>query len=102
MSPKFLVTTFTVAPFLAAQSLATFVTAAARSESVQITRLTALCAAFAVVAATAVIAASKPSDAHMRLSEFCIKAFPCLGTRQHGPAGGRHQGTIVDRDSRFA
>src|SRR3954471_20881741 len=79
MSLKFLVTTFTVAPFLAAQSPATFVTAAARSASVQITRLTALCAAVAVLAATAAIAASKPSDAHMRLSEFCIKALPCLG-----------------------
>ena len=37
MSPKFLVTTWIVAPFEAAQAFATLVTAAARSESVQIT-----------------------------------------------------------------
>src|SRR3954471_17978358 len=80
MSPKFLVTTLMVAPFLAAQSFATLVTAAARSESVQITMLTALWAAVAVVATTAASAATAPSSAHMRLSEFCIKALPCLGT----------------------
>src|SRR3954454_17202437 len=80
MSPKFFVTTLTVAPFLAAQSFATLVTAAARSESVQITMLTALWAAVAVVATTAASAATAPSSAHMRLSEFCIKALPCLGT----------------------
>src|SRR4051794_16445969 len=93
MSPKFLVTTLTVAPFLVAQSLATLVTAAARSESVQMTMLTALWAADAVVATTAAIAASKPSDAHMRLSEFCIKCPSILGgLLRHGPAGGRLQG----------
>src|SRR4051812_48872805 len=80
MSPKFLVTTLMVAPFLAAQSFATLVTAAARSESVQITMLTALWAAVAVVATTAASAATAPSSAHLRLSEFCIKALPCLGT----------------------
>src|SRR4051795_1919033 len=80
MSPKFLVTTLMVAPFLAAQSFATLVTAAARSESVQITMLTALWAAVAVVETTAASAATAPSSAHMRLSEFCIKALPCLGT----------------------
>ena len=37
MSPKFLVTTWIVAPLVAAQAFATLVTAAARSESVQIT-----------------------------------------------------------------
>src|SRR3954449_10680299 len=79
MSPKFFVTTFTVAPFLAAQSFATLVTAAARSESVQITMLTALCAAVAVVATTAASAATAPISAHVRLSEFCINALPCLG-----------------------
>src|SRR4051795_12606959 len=100
MSPKFLVTTLIVAPFVAAQSPATFVTAAARSESVQITMLTALCAAVACAARTAATAANMPSSAHMRLSEFCIKALLCLGT-QRGPAGGRHQGTSVDRDSSF-
>src|SRR5436190_7780133 len=79
MSPKFFVTTLTVAPFLAAQSFATLVTAAARSESVQITMLTALCAAVAVVATTAASAATAPISAHVRLSEFCINALPCLG-----------------------
>src|SRR3954464_14519297 len=98
MSPKFLVTTLMVAPFLAAQSFATLVTAAARSESVQITMLTALCAAVAVVATTAASAATAPISAHVRLSEFCINALPCLGgTTRHGPAGGRHQPRIVDR-----
>src|SRR4051794_6624184 len=79
MSPKFFVTTLTVAPFLAAQSFATLVTAAARSESVQITMLTALCAAVAVVATTAASAGTAPISAHVRLSEFCINALPCLG-----------------------
>src|SRR4051794_1452881 len=96
MSPKFFVTTLTVAPFLAAQSLATFVTAAARSESVQITMLTALCAAVAVLATTAAIAASKPSDAHMRLSEFCINALPSLGTHDTGQLGAGTRASSVD------
>src|SRR2546430_8654032 len=94
MSPKFLVTTFTVAPLAAAQSPATFVTAAARSESVQITMFTALCAAVAVVATTAASAASKPSSAHMRLSEFCIKSPSMLGDTRRGASWGqapRHQ-----------
>ena len=81
MSPKFLVTTLIVAPLEAAQSLATLVTAAARSESVQITIVgPALCAATACVAATAAIAATTPRSAHMRLSEFCIRALLYLGT----------------------
>src|SRR3954454_3485716 len=81
MSPKFLVTTLIVAPLEPAQSLATLVTAAARSESVQITIVgPALCAATACVAATAAIAATTPRSAHMRLSEFCIGALLYLGT----------------------
>src|SRR3954447_1217952 len=95
MSPKFFVTTLTVAPFAAAQSPATLGAAAARSESVQITMLTALCAAVAVEATTAAIAASKPSDAHMRLSEFCIKALPCLGDNTIRAGWGQAPGRPV-------
>src|SRR5947209_8727106 len=80
MSPKFLVTTLIVAPFVAAQSFATFVTAAVRSESVQITIVgPALWDATADVAATAAIAATTPRSAHMRLSEFCINSPSRLG-----------------------
>ena len=89
MSPKFLVTTLIVAPLVAAQSVATLVTAAARSESVQITIVgPALWAATAEVAATAAIAATTPISAHMRLSEFCIQSPSMLGDH-YGPAGGR-------------
>src|SRR5438093_9057383 len=88
MSPKFLVTTLMVAPLVAAQSLATFVTAAARSESVQIVIVgPALWNAPADEAATAAIAATTPMSAHMRFSEFCIKTLPCLGT--HGASWGQ-------------
>ena len=71
MSVKFvLVTTWTVAPFAAAQALATLVTAAVRSWSVQITMFgPALCAAVALAATVAEITATTPSSAHMRLSE---------------------------------
>src|SRR3954468_24263269 len=89
MSPKFFVTTLIVAPLDLAQSFATFVTAGARSESVQITIVgPALCAPTACVATTAAIAATTPRSAHMRLSELCIETLLYSGTR--GPAGGRH------------
>src|SRR5262249_55463947 len=80
MSPKFFVTTLIVAPLDAAQSLATLVTAAARSESVQMTIVgPALWDAPADVAATAATAAIHPTSGPMRLSGFRIKALPCLG-----------------------
>src|SRR5262249_51548090 len=80
MSPNCLVTTLMVAPLLAAQSLATFVTAAVRSESVQITIVgPALWDATADVAATAATAATMPISAHMRLSELNIQSPSVLG-----------------------
>src|SRR3954465_9498840 len=79
MSPKFFVTTLIVAPLEPAQSLATLVTAAARSESVQITIFgPALCDAPADEAAIQAMAAIPPSSAHMRL-RFCIKSPSMLG-----------------------
>ena len=79
MSPKFLVTTWIVAPFFAAQALATLVMEAARFASVQMTIVgPALWDASADVAATAPIAATTPSSAHMRLSELCIRNLPFL------------------------
>ena len=89
MSPKFLVTTLIVVPLGAAQSLATFVTAAARSASVQITMVgPALWDAPADVAATAAIAATTPTSAHMRLSEFCIHSPSVLGDTTGQPGAG--------------
>src|SRR3954465_14403572 len=99
MSPKFLVTTLMVAPLVAAQSPATFVTAAARSESVQITMVTALGAADAVVATTAASADSRPRSAHMRLTEFCIDESPSMlgDTHDTGQLGAGTRKTIVVR-----
>src|SRR4051795_10457287 len=91
MSPKFLVTTLIVAPFEAAQAFATLVTAAARSESVQITMFgPALWDAPADEAAIEAIIAITPSSAHMRL-RFCIKSPSMLGDETAEPSGGRRR-----------
>ena len=88
MSPKFLVTTWIVAPFEAAQSFATLVTAAARSESVQITIVgPALCDAPADDTAIEATAAITPMSAHMRL-RFCIKSPSMLGDGTQGAFWG--------------
>src|ERR1044072_2353722 len=95
MSPKFLVTTLMVAPFEEAQSFATLVTAAARSESVQMTICTALWRAPADEAALAASGATTPSSAHMRMSEFCIKSLSLLGDETAGRLGAG-TGTSVE------
>ena len=79
IEPKSFVTTWIVAPFFAAQAFATLLTEAARFASVQMTIVgPALWDASADVAATAPIAATTPSSAHMRLSELCIRILPFL------------------------
>src|SRR3954447_23073194 len=96
MSPKFFVTTLIVAPLDFAQSFATFVTAAARSESVQITIVgPALCAPTACVATTAAIAATTPRSAHMRLSELCIGTLLFLGDTRGRLGAGTYRAKCI-------
>src|SRR5690242_2354514 len=88
MSPKFFWTTEMVAPFVAAQALATLVMAGARFASVQMTIVgPALWEATADDASTAATAVAAPSSAHMRL-RFCIPALlRFVGTTDTGQLG---------------
>src|SRR5581483_9853268 len=96
IDPKSFVTTWTVAPFDAAQALATLVTAGARFASVQMTIVgPALCAATADDAITAAIAATPKSSAHMRL--MCIRKPFLLGELRHGASWGQAPGASLVR-----